>query len=207
MKKQVKRYGDSTIIKFSKEEQEIYKFGVGDVLDLEISVIKNKKLKGGVKNKMKKVLMSLPLLALFALSVMAVSTKLYSVRNSFDASSVDNYYGQTVTWANGEYNAWLSNNVNSRDGVLTTSGAGYIRAILATTISNRETISISWDWKGNNYGFAVLEDSANKVSILANARVIHNGVATYSVPVVITYMKTSGEFIVEDPSGNFRFSI
>lgn len=50
MKKIVKRVGKAICVTFSKEEQDIFGLRTGQIVDIELSVLKNKdanKLKGG----------------------------------------------------------------------------------------------------------------------------------------------------------------
>ena len=45
MKKQVKRYGDTLVISFSREEQKIYNIKVGTIVDLGDMVVLNQEVK------------------------------------------------------------------------------------------------------------------------------------------------------------------
>ncbi|MBD3262951.1 hypothetical protein GF374_01055 [Candidatus Woesearchaeota archaeon] len=50
MKKLVKKYGDATIINFTKEDKQIYGFDEGDILELiQVKIHKKKNINGGIK--------------------------------------------------------------------------------------------------------------------------------------------------------------
>jgi putative protein kinase ArgK-like GTPase of G3E family len=52
MKKVIKKYGNSLVIVFTKEEADIYHIKQGDIIDItDIVVIKSRRLKNARKNK------------------------------------------------------------------------------------------------------------------------------------------------------------
>ena len=51
MKKKVKRYGDTLVISFTKEEQEIHKLRKGTIVDLSDMVILNQEVKNNGNKK------------------------------------------------------------------------------------------------------------------------------------------------------------
>lgn len=56
MKKIVKKYGDSYVITFAKQEREIYNIKLGSIIDLgDIVVLKGKPLPQHLKRKLKGV--------------------------------------------------------------------------------------------------------------------------------------------------------
>lgn len=152
-----------------------------------------------------------------------LSASKWNARGTVGLDSVDNFFGEDITFAKGRYNA----HVNLQRGV---SGSGQIYARVKTVDGSKERLSVRWtsrstrscagsSWRnrqcGAYGGMEVLEDTLEKTVMQVNARTIHyerqpkqrsSLDISFGVPVTVTYMKSTGEFIVESNNGDFRFS-
>ena len=120
----------------------------------------------------------------------------WSLRGDIDASSVNNFYGNEVSWARGDINAHYT---DEKGGF-----SGYARATLKMSDGSRETVSVNWKSNGNNYGGIVLIDNQHQTVLLTDARIIRNGQISYGNQVFVMYFKDVDRFYVYTDGLIFR---
>jgi|SRR3989344_9430106 len=161
---------------------------------------------------MKKLFLIIPLLAIILVSVVGVIAfdkyaAKWSIRGMFDGGDIEEYFelleeDSEETWAKGRFSANLNlqrANPDPEDENLywDAVGAGEFNGWIMVNDWSKEWFSVNWQAKGNKYGFDEVYDDEEMTIIYAFARVNRNRDVWYGVPVMITLMKDTGEFIIE----------